>query len=312
MQEKALYTFRVDDEFKSLIRPLSEYEYNLLEASILDDGCRDPVSIWDGIIIDGHHRYRICHQHNIPFNYSVLAFESRDAVKVWICKNQLGRRNLTEEARKYLIGVQYEAEKQIGFRARQSPHGPTEEKNDRLEPRQKLSRRTSVRIGRENNISHSTVEKYASYSKALDEIGKKEPTMLPKILSGRYKLSHENVVKLSRMCPEEIQTISEQIGQVPQPYRFKPTRDTLKTSGPSSPRTRISGQASVKDMPEFDPDAESIGLTLTIPSWISSIERVRTQTDLHIVTDRARQSLIGSLLNLQNAIMNFLTDMRDL
>ena len=116
MQDKGLYTFSIDDEFKTLIRPLSDNEYNQLEANILEDGCRDPISIWRGIIIDGHHRYRICHEHSIPFSYAVMAFDNRDEVKVWICRNQLGRRNLTEEARKYLIGVQYEAEKQIGFR----------------------------------------------------------------------------------------------------------------------------------------------------------------------------------------------------
>jgi len=30
---------------------------------------------------------------------------------VWICKNQLGRRNLTDAQKTYLIGRQYEAQK---------------------------------------------------------------------------------------------------------------------------------------------------------------------------------------------------------
>ena len=33
------------------------------------------------------------------------------AAIVWICKNQFGRRNLTEEQKSYLRGKQYEAEK---------------------------------------------------------------------------------------------------------------------------------------------------------------------------------------------------------
>ena len=40
-----------------------------------------------------------------------LRFESREEVLAWICKNQLGRRNLTPEQKLFLIGKQYEAEK---------------------------------------------------------------------------------------------------------------------------------------------------------------------------------------------------------
>ena len=36
-----------------------------------------------------------------------LPFESREEVLAWICKNQLGRRNLTPEQKKFLMGKQY-------------------------------------------------------------------------------------------------------------------------------------------------------------------------------------------------------------
>ena len=39
-----------------------------------------------------------------------LPFESREEVLAWICKNQLGRRNLTPEQKKFLIGKQYSVE----------------------------------------------------------------------------------------------------------------------------------------------------------------------------------------------------------
>ena len=40
-----------------------------------------------------------------------LPFESREEVLAWICKNQLGRRNLTPEQKYYLMGKQYESRK---------------------------------------------------------------------------------------------------------------------------------------------------------------------------------------------------------
>ena len=59
-----------------------------------------------------HNRYTIAKKHpEIPFTVHEKEFASRYEAIIWICKNQLGRRNLTPEQKKYLIGKQYEAEK---------------------------------------------------------------------------------------------------------------------------------------------------------------------------------------------------------
>ena len=50
---------KIDPEFKDLIRPLRRKEYLQLEENILDEGCRDPIIIWNDYIIDGHNRYSI-------------------------------------------------------------------------------------------------------------------------------------------------------------------------------------------------------------------------------------------------------------
>lgn len=63
---------------------------------------------------------------------------------------------------------------------------------------------------------------------------------------------------------------------------------------------------SVKDMPAFDPDAEITGLTLTIPSWTSSIERTKTKADLSIVSSNARTKLTSALQDLQAKIQEML------
>ena len=42
-----------------------------------------------------------------------MEFSSRQEALIWICNHQLGRRNLTPERRKYLIGKRYETEKQV-------------------------------------------------------------------------------------------------------------------------------------------------------------------------------------------------------
>lgn len=89
----------VDKEFHSLIPPLTAEEYNGLEASILADGCRDALVVWGNVLVDGHNRYEICTSHNVPFDTVQKDFEDRDAVKLWMMKNQLARRNLNDMQR---------------------------------------------------------------------------------------------------------------------------------------------------------------------------------------------------------------------
>ena len=132
----------------------------------------------------------------------------------WICANQLGRRNITEETRKFLIGMQYESEKLAhnlkntrGKNQYGEPEGDVSctisDSNE--ETQGSLSGHiTAQRIAQENQISGGTVLKYAIYTRALEAIGQKAPEMVPKILSGRYKISHKNLVDLSWLTSDEI------------------------------------------------------------------------------------------------------------
>lgn len=87
-------TIEINPELKSLIYPLSFEEYELLEKSIIDDGCRDALILWGKIIIDGHNRYEICKKNNIEFKTFQKDFEDIEYAKEWIIINQFSRRNL--------------------------------------------------------------------------------------------------------------------------------------------------------------------------------------------------------------------------
>ena len=79
----ATVVLKIDEDFKNLIRPLSQDEYLQLEANLLLDGCREPITTWNGIIVDGHNRYEICKKHNIPFNVQPKEFDCREEVIIW-------------------------------------------------------------------------------------------------------------------------------------------------------------------------------------------------------------------------------------
>ena len=90
----------IDKEFQSLIPPLSPEEFQQLEENCVKEGIRDALIVWkqpDGndILIDGHNRWNISVRHGgIPFQIKQMEFSDRDAVKLWIIDNQLGKRNL--------------------------------------------------------------------------------------------------------------------------------------------------------------------------------------------------------------------------
>lgn len=86
----------VDEEIESLIPKLSPEEFSQLEDSICNEGCREPVVVWKGrgILLDGHHRLAVCKKHGLQCRAVEIELPDRDAAKIWVLRNQLGRRNL--------------------------------------------------------------------------------------------------------------------------------------------------------------------------------------------------------------------------
>ena len=107
---------RIDEEFKKLIPPLSVDEFQQLERNIIADGCRDPLVIWEGVLIDGHNRFDICSKHGIDFRTVNKSFTDRDEATLWIINNQFGRRNISDFVRAELA---LKAEPLIAARAKE-------------------------------------------------------------------------------------------------------------------------------------------------------------------------------------------------
>jgi hypothetical protein len=87
--------FVIDEKFKNLLIPLTEQESDGLEESILSEGCRVPLDVWNGVLIDGHNRFEICQRHGIEYRTNDIKLNTRADAEMWIVKNQLARRNLT-------------------------------------------------------------------------------------------------------------------------------------------------------------------------------------------------------------------------
>jgi len=298
--DKGFYELKIDPRFRSLIRPLYPKEYKQLEENLMRDGCRDPIITWNGFIIDGHNRYEICTRRHIPFAVLPMSFDCREAVEIWICTNQLGRRNLADEARHFLIGKQYEAEKAISMN--RNPLGINQHPFKTIDGMEKITRkRTAERIGEENHISGGSVEKYAAYARAVDEIERKSPKMAARILAGTYKVSHNNVLELAKLPPEKIEKVRKRIEDLQKPMGLYGQIRTILQTTEEKMKEQEPLKTTVKDMPKFDPDAQVVGLSLTVPSWTSSLERL-LQENVMDASEKARADLQKNLNDLKRQI----------
>lgn len=89
-------TPKILPEMKELLPPLSEEQLSMLELDLLANGCYCPVIVnEDMVIIDGHHRQKICAKHSVPYQLLVFSFADMLEAKQWALDTQKNRRNLT-------------------------------------------------------------------------------------------------------------------------------------------------------------------------------------------------------------------------
>ncbi len=205
----------IDQEFADKIPPLTKEEFEQLEANILADGVViNPLIVWNGVIVDGHNRFRILQMHpEIPFQIHEKEFSDRYEVIAWICKNQLGRRNLTTAQKKYLVGKQYEAEKAMhggsSFRERDSETGQftSSAQNEHLRP----SEKTSARIAGEIGKSQSYVRRAEEFAKGLDAAEEVSPGIKQEVFSGALKTTDSDVAAIARASPDDRKELVENL-----------------------------------------------------------------------------------------------------
>lgn len=130
--------------------------------------------------------------------------------------------------------------------------------------------------------------------------------------SNRCRLPWMSDNTMAELTPEDLRRINRKIERNPAQFmQYKATRPPVPGKYETATGDTPTGP-SVKDMPEFDPDAEISSLTLTIPSWKSSIERAKNTADLAIVSPQAKGNLVQALHELRKTIADLLSEMEDM
>jgi hypothetical protein len=209
-QEQIVQNIVVLPELQSLIPPLLKEEYELLESSILAEGCRERIILWKKdeaqfVLIDGHNRYSICQKHNKPFEVKVHeSLQDLDAVKDWMIDNQLGKRNVTEETKSYLRGLQYNREKAKMGGDRKSS-GQTVHAN---------GLKTHERLGEQHKVSSKTIQRDESFALALDALVGQDKELKWRILNRDIQVPKSAIEKLAKKHTENLETLGKQLASL--------------------------------------------------------------------------------------------------
>ncbi len=190
----------IDPEFRDKIPPLSSDEFAKLEENILADGeVREPLVVWHNTIIDGHHRWAIIQKHSLT-NYKVkqMDFPDKWAAIVWMCRNQLGRRNITDEQKTALIGEAYKAQKLTqGNHAQRGTNGKyLSAQNGHL------GEKTAEIVAKNFGVGRETVKRAEHFIDGLGEAEKVSPGIREAILSGEVNVPKTVIAEIRNM-PEE-------------------------------------------------------------------------------------------------------------
>ena len=198
-------------EIEENLFPLQPEELKLLEESILSEGVRDALIVWpkdgDLILVDGHNRYRIAKQHDIPFEIKEKHFNDLDEVLEWVDFNQLGRRNLIDEQRDYVWGRLYERRKKRNFKGNQY----TKVLGVNLTP--SGSHATAKEIAEQAGVSEKTIRRAADFTVAIDKLKEVDSEAAGKILEGQVVGAIMHLPKIVKKNPEILPKLSEKIKQ---------------------------------------------------------------------------------------------------
>ena len=195
---------QINPEFENMIPELTDDELSQLEENILAEGrIVNPIVVWNGVIVDGHNRYKIAQKHpHIQFTVHEKEFESEQEAQIWICSNQLGRRNLTEQHKKYLWGKRYNLEcDRAKFHGNQ--YTRSDESGEGGNRPDQNSHGTRSRIADELGVSEWQVRSSAEFSKGVDAAEEVMPGIKNKILTGTVEASYKDVVAIGKMPPQK-------------------------------------------------------------------------------------------------------------
>lgn len=305
---KSLITnLRIDNDFILLVQPMTEEEKkDYVNNSIQYDNTHS-IYVWKNVLIYNYDKYCLCNDFNIKYTVIKLNFNQKAEALEWVCKQELERNNLTVERKKYLIGKRFEF--RLAMLAEKNSLSHIDEESE-------SSKKYIIasNIGKDYDIHQVTVYKYMTYAKAIDELIKKDQLTAKRILLGDLRMSHVNVLELAKLPKEDIHSLKDLLHKENQKHiSYADIKHELQWRQIfiSQQKNQQKQNLPIKQVPQYDPDSEIASLSLTIPSWIGSINRTHLRTNFDKVTCNGRRQLEEQLECLKITVDEVLQDIKE-
>ena len=200
-------------QIEDLLYPLKPEELAHLEASIRQHGVREPLCLWDRdgelILVDGHNRYAVATRNGVTFPTAIMEFKDLEEVLDWVDKNQIGRRNLTDEERAVTLGRIYQRkldQKRAAGRVTSAENEVDESKSP--------GERMSDTLAGEWNVGSATVKRASNFAEAvaaLKEVGENGVTASRLVLQGVIKDAMTELPKIAKTQPGALPLLADRI-----------------------------------------------------------------------------------------------------
>jgi hypothetical protein len=253
---------RIDAEFQSLIPPLAPDERGELEASLAREGCREALVVWtpedgDGVplLLDGHHRYAWCTRENKPFRLlEAMGIDNRDAAKIRIIQNQLGRRNIPDYERVRLGLIRESILKDVRERNQRAnlKRGDKSPEGFNLTPRGK----TREVVAKETGVSPATVRKVQVIEREADDATKES------LRAGERSI--HSVYQDLRPKPQPQHPAERSPAHTQEPITSQPIPENPLHPDVLSSSNRVMAEEGFEDAYVLEPDAPEEGMSGTI------------------------------------------------
>lgn len=296
--------FKIDPEFENKIPPIGAEEFRQLEENILTAReVYEPLVVWDGTLVDGHNRWKVIQKHSdITLKWSVrhMDFPDKWAAFEWMYKNQLGRRNLTNEQRAYTVGKMYEARK----KSNGAPVGNTNAAKQRDQNGPVVYRRSYEQIADELNLGENTVKRAEKFAKGVDALREINPAAADKVLEGKAKITRDEVAALAKSEPDIIEAFAQAVNE-----GKKPERKPRKPKTEEEKRNLAEIEAIVADMrdptttPEFTIDYLIEDIELNGQAYVELLANTLADRK-NLATDENKPLIVAAINKVVENILN--------
>lgn len=311
--EKMQVAFRIEPEFQNKIPPISEDEFRQLRENILTAGeVYEPLVVWDGMLVDGHNRWKVIQEFpEVKWRTREMDFADKWAAFEWMYKNQLGRRNLTDEQRTYMIGKMYEARKKsVGGQVGNNNASKRKDQNGPIVTRN----RTYEQLADELSVGDTTIKRAEKFTKGVDALREVSPEAADKVLNGKADITKAEVQAIGKMESEEVQETIKKILNPPtdeekrkqRKVGAKISRVSTETDEDRERMARI--EAIVKDMydpttaPEFTIDLLIEDIELNGQTYVELLDNTLNDRS-NLVTNKNKPAILAAINKVVDGIL---------